>query len=183
MWLKTGKRSLERVPIIASARTYGTEWVKWWTTAQPQERDTQQWPFSRDPLEDVCWRQFPANGKDGIFLAVMALSWWASTVRSSDEVGFFEEAVANLHWVIQELIRVKTASQISLSPPPSSQDKSKPHQRLTPRRRNPVSHPPASSSHSQALPSGPPVSTLSIYRRAEGKQVVKPTWKELEYNI
>ena len=92
------------MPIIASARTYGTEWVKWWTTAQPQERDTQQWPFSRDPLEDVCWHWFPANGKDGIFLAVMALSWWASTVRSSDEVGFFEEAVADLHWVIQELI-------------------------------------------------------------------------------
>ena len=103
-WLKTRKRSLENVPTVVSARAYGDEWVKWWTAAQPQERETQQWPFSRDSISDIGWGKFPANGKDGIYLTIMGLSWWASVIWTSNEVAFFEKAVIDLRWVVRELI-------------------------------------------------------------------------------
>lgn len=164
-WLKTGKRSVDKVPVVNDAHAYGTQWVKWWMTAQPKERNAQKWPFSRDANASIGWGKFPANGKDGMFVAVMAMSWWATSVRSPEEVLFFEEAVADIHWVIQELIRFKTADP--LSPPPS----------LSPQD-EPSSHPPAPPSDPRTSSSRPPVSTLNVFaQRGAGKRVVKPTEK------
>jgi hypothetical protein len=162
------------VPTVISAHVYGTEWVKWWTAAQPRERKTQQWPLSMDSTSDISWSKFPANGKDGIFLAVMGLSWWAAAVRSLDEVVFFEQAVTDLHWVVQELVRTRT-TQISPPSLPPSQDESNPLQHdLTPRPSSSSSRPPAS------LPR-PRVSTLGvhIHPRGEGKRIIRPTRKAL----
>jgi hypothetical protein len=156
---------------------YGTEWVKWWTAAQPREYDTQEWPFSRDTNSDVDWCKFPANGKDGVFLAVMALSWWAPAARSSDEIASFEEAVIDLHWVIRELIRVRTVGQ--LLPPPPSQSKPKTRRpKPTIIRPNPISNQSASTSLPPASSSRPPIS--ASYGRAAGKRVVKPSRKVLD---
>ena len=143
------------------------------TDAQPRERKAQQWPLSRDNMSDVGWSRFPANGKDGIFLAVMALSWWAPAIRSLQEVAFFEEAVTDICWVVGELIRIKTSqvSPTSLSPP---QDEPHHHQHdLT-------SHPSPPSSRSPAS-SRPPVSTSGVHThtRSKGKRTVRPTWKAL----
>ena len=173
-WLKSGKRSLERLPVVINASTYGTEWVKWWALAQPQGRDTQQWPFLRG-TGVVDWGKFAANGGDRIYLAVMALSWWAPAVRSSNEIAFFEEAVTNLHWVVQELIRVRMASQLSPSSSTSPQDESSPRQpKPTPLQANPTSGPSVSTSR-------PPLSSLGVHthQRTEGKRVVKPSWRVL----
>ena len=166
--MTSGKRSFDQIPAIVDACTYGTEWVKWWTAAQPRGRDTQQWPFPKTVNDDGGWRKFPANGKDGIFTAVMALSWWAHTIRSPSEIPFFEEATADLHWVIQELIRIKTPYQLSPSlPPPPAQSEDNSHPS------DPTSDPPVSSSCSRP-PSSRRVPTC---QHAEGKRVVKPTWK------
>ena len=190
------------MPTIVSACTYGTEWVKWWTATQPQERETKQWPFPRDSISDVGWSKFPANGKDGIFLAIMGLSWWPPAIKSLSEVAFFEEAVTEIHWVIQELIQIRTR-QASYPPPPPSQDESNPHQHnLIPcppasctrsrtsssrphtsssRPRTSSSHPRTSSSRPHTSSSRPPVSTFGTqtYSRGEGKRSVKLTWKAL----
>lgn len=197
-WLTTGKRSLDRIPAVVDACTYGTEWVKWWTAAQPQERDTQQWPFPKNVNGDGGWHRFPANGKDGIFTAVMALSWWARAIKSPSEIPFFEEATTDLHWVIQELIRIKTSHQLPPSlplPPPQSEDGSLPSLpsqnedgSLPPppsqseddsHLSHPMADPPASSSRSHAPSSHrrAPTSGAPIHQRAEGKRVVRPTWK------
>ncbi|KAF9778056.1 hypothetical protein BJ322DRAFT_1015108, partial [Thelephora terrestris] len=74
-WLTTKKCSLNRVPVIKDAQAYGLQWVKWWAAVQPWERDVQQWPPSRNTVSKVNWDRFPANGKDRLFVAVMALSW------------------------------------------------------------------------------------------------------------
>lgn len=153
------------MPVVLDPHTYGTEWVKWWTAAQPQERDTKEWPFARNTDHSIDWRRFPANGKDGIFIAIMALSWWALALRSPDELALFEEAATDIHWVIQELIRTKMALQDSPSnlPPPQVEPDHTPYPQPSP-------VPP---------PSPPPVSTSNapFRERASGKRVVKPTWK------
>ena len=170
-WLKTGKCSLENVPTVVSARAYGDEWIKWWTAAQPQERETQQWPFSRDSISDIGWGKFPANGKDGIYLAIMGLSWWASAIWTSNEVAFFEEAVIDLHWVIWELIRTRTNLISPPSLPPSQDKPTRRKQKATPR--------PSASSSCPPTSSRPPVSASGahIHSRGEGKRVVRPSRK------
>ena len=149
------------MPLVSDARAYGSEWVKWWTAAQPKERNVQEWPFIRNAETTIDWRRFPANGKDGMFIAIMALSWWALALRSSVEVELFEEAVTDVLWVVQELIRIKTVQQLSPSNPPLPQGEP-----------NPPSLP-------QPSPSRPPVSdsNVPIRQRGSGERVVKPTWK------
>lgn len=185
-WLKSGKRSLDRVPVITDAYHYGTRWAKWWMAAQPQERDVQQWPPPRNAISDAGWHRFPAHGKDGLFIAVMALAWWAPAVQSLDEIAFFEQGVTDLHWVIQELTRVKKTRQLSPSSTLPPQDElvnvhqpapaaSRPKPTRT---SNSVLRPPASSSTPRPS-SSCPVSTSGVHThsRTEGKRVVKPTWK------
>lgn len=171
--MRAGKCSLDRVPVIADAHAYGSEWVRWWTAVQPKERDVQQWPFLRGTNGDVNWDRFPANGKDGIFLALISLSWWAPAVQSPDEIVFFEEAVTNIHWVIQYLIHFKTTLQLPpLRLTPSQDEVNTSQAGSIHHQPNPTSCSPASSSH-------PPESTSGAYahQRATGKRVVKPTWK------
>ena len=167
--MKSGKRSLKKVPTIINACAYGTEWVKWWTATQPQECETKQWPFPRDSIDDVSWSKFPANGKDGIFLAIMGLSWWPFAIQSLSEVAFFEEAVTEIHWVVREIIRIRT-HQTSSPPLPPSQDQN-----------HLVLRPPVSSSRSRASSSRPPASTMGAHTHScsEGKRAIKPTWKAL----
>ena len=167
------------MPVVVDSNSYGDEWVKWWKAAQPKERDTEQWPFPRNVNGDAGWHRFPAIGKDGIFVAVMALSWWASAARSPSEITFFEEAVTDLHWVIQELIRVKTTSDLSPSHPPPRVESDVRQSGFTHSQPNSTPHPPAPPPHDNARPSRPPVSASNTpaYHRAEGKRVVKPTWK------
>lgn len=154
--------------------------------AQPQERDVRQWPSPRNTISDAGWHRFPANGKDGLFVAVMALTWWAPAVRSLDEIAFFEEGVTDLHWVIQELTRVKTTRQLSPSDTPPPQDELVNIHQPTPAPSQPK---PTRTSNSVLRPQGPsstprallscPVSTSGVHThpRTDGKRVVKPTWK------
>ena len=140
----------------------------------------QQWPFLRDAVSDCCWHKFPANGKDSIFLMIMALSWWAPAVQLPDKIVFFEEAVTDLHWVIQELVRIRTINQTSLSPLPPAQDEPDSHQWPIPHRCGPNTSSPASSPHSHVSSAHPPVSTLRVPSQCgEGKRIVKLSWKVL----
>ena len=47
----------------------------------------------------------------------MAISWWAHALKSAEDVLFFEEAIADLHWVIQELIRTRSDNGAPTQPP------------------------------------------------------------------
>ena len=206
--MKSGKRSLENMPTIVDAHIYGSEWVEWWTAAQPPERETHQWPFPRETIGDMGWSKFPANGKDGVFLAVMGLSWWAPAIQSLSEIAFFEEAVTDLDWVIQELVRIRTSLTPSPALPPSqSEPKPRRHNRAPPSRNEPrprrhnraprsssssrprtsspciqSSRPHVSSSHVQS--SRPRTSSSRVqvpygHPRGEGKRTIKPTWKAM----
>ena len=175
------------MPTVLDATAYGSKWVEWWTESQPQPRGTGVWPLPKDIVSDISWRKFPAHGPNGLFLAVMAMSWWAHAVKSADNVPLFEGAVGDLHWVIQELIRTRSDNE------PSSQSLSPPVQpKSTPRRPKPTPRNPPPSSP-QPSPSAPQPSPLSCrppssrsarslpgvhtYERAVGKRQVRPSRK------
>ena len=128
------------MPTVLDATAYGSKWVAWWTESQPQPQGMGVWPLLRDVVSDVSWHKFPAHGPNGLFLAVMAMSWWARAVKSADDVPLFEDAVGDLHWVIQELIRTRSNNEPPPQPPsPPVQPKSTPR-RPKPTPRNPPPH-------------------------------------------
>ena len=169
------------MPTVLDATAYGSKWVEWWTESQPQPRGTGVWPLPKDVVSDVGWRKFPAHGPNGLFLAVMAMSWWAHAVKSADDVPLFEGAVGDLRWVIQELIHTRTTKEPpaqSLPPPVQSEStprRPKPTPRNPPPQPPPLSRPPPSSSRpATSLPG------VHTWERAAGKRVSRPLRKVLD---
>ena len=65
------------MPKIASIENFEDLWVQWWATAQPEWRDTKNWPFSQYEISGDWGTKLSGGGKDGIFLVVMSIRWWA----------------------------------------------------------------------------------------------------------
>ena len=82
--------------------------MDWWTSCQPPDRVTTSWPFSREPLSSVQWGRFLNGGKYGIFLFVVALSWWAEALDPTTSSPDFAGAVADVEWVLGQLTDVLT---------------------------------------------------------------------------
>ena len=193
------------MPVVLDASNYGSKWIQWWTESQPQSRNIQTWPFPKEPIDDTSWWKFPAHGRYGLFLAVMAISWWAPAVKLVDDVTSFEGAVEDLHWVIRELIRTRSGDDPPPQPLPPPQPEPASHlaqhgYQEPPPLLEPValpsSDPPPASSHPSPSPShlpspsrlappsslNPTPSSSGAYpwKRAEGKRVVRPSKKLLE---
>lgn len=81
----------------------------WWTSCQPPDRATTSWPFSREPLSSAQWGRLLNGGKYGIFLFVVALSWWAKSLDPTTNSPDFAEAVADIEWVLGQLTDALTA--------------------------------------------------------------------------
>ena len=60
--------------MVLNASKYGSRWVKWWIEFQPQRRDVQVFPSTRD-ISDTDWCKFPTHGPDGLFL-VLSRQWY-----------------------------------------------------------------------------------------------------------
>jgi len=74
-WLKDPANISMTITDIA---VYVKAWTDWWVSCQPPGRAMASWPFACKPFSrDQCSRLLN-GGKNGIFLFVMALSWWAN---------------------------------------------------------------------------------------------------------
>ena len=55
-----------------------------------------------------------------MFIMVMSTTWWGSSLKLPEEQLAFEEAVDNLHWVLEQLFKLhSTLDNSDLSPPPA----------------------------------------------------------------
>ena len=117
-WLKGRKHSKNAMPVIDDICGYRDNWIDWWTASQPKWRSTGSWPFPMDDENNESWDDFPARGQNGIFLVIMAISWWARAVESTKDFMQFEEVVDNIHWVIRQLTHAHSSSSASDKPRP-----------------------------------------------------------------
>ena len=67
-------------------------------------------------LQKSDWGKLVYGGKNGIFLLVMAMSWWANSVDCAQPPSEFCEATADLKWVLEQLNRCLTSPP---TPPPA----------------------------------------------------------------
>lgn len=110
------------MPVVGDIHKYRDDWIGWWTANQPKWRNLQSWPFTKDDRSGGSWKDFPARGQNGIFLVIMATCWWARAVVSAEDFALFEEAVDDIHWVIQQLVLTHSSPSASdePQPPPST---------------------------------------------------------------
>lgn len=126
-WFQHGRRGYEgnNIPTISSIGAFETSWIKWWKAVQPQWRDTQNWPFEKDDATGKDWGNIPNGGKDGIFVIVISLAWWVSAPGSSGG-SKLNEALDNVTWVINCLIRYLSTNATASDSPPATTPESPP---------------------------------------------------------
>ena len=106
------------MPNIKSIEEFEGLWVQWWTAAQPKWRDTGSWPFSQDEVAGDWGTKLSSGGKDGLFLIVMSLGWWARASDPAVECKL-RAAINDISWVMKQLNTSISARAIAR---PSSPD-------------------------------------------------------------
>ena len=101
---------------------YIEAWTGWWGGCQPPGRATPSWPFSRESFPRAQWARFLNGGKNGIFLFVMALSWWAKSIDLGTNLPSLTEAVEDVKWVLRQLVDMLTTPQTPAPVSTTAQD-------------------------------------------------------------
>ena len=99
-WLKE-QTSIHMV--VSDAVAYAEDWKAWWINCQPSARAEAPWPFPHEPKAGTQWGRLLNGGKHGIFLFVMALSWWAKSLDPTVGSPDLATAVRDLDWVVRQL--------------------------------------------------------------------------------
>ena len=95
----------DRIPHVANVGVYAATWISWWSACQPPWRQSEEWPLSREAPDHAKWGKLTARGQNGVFLLVMSTTWWAFALKSSDDRRVFDEAMDDLRWVIEKILR------------------------------------------------------------------------------
>ena len=78
--------------------------MEWWTVLQPDWRkdDEMSLVFFRDVLIGETWQGMRKGGMAGIYVIIMALSWWIKAQKAERDAEAWS-TIDELSWVIQQL--------------------------------------------------------------------------------
>ncbi|KAI0698856.1 hypothetical protein C8Q76DRAFT_580800, partial [Earliella scabrosa] len=104
-WINRG-RHYDKPPKIKSLSVYVGSWRKWWARLQPDCRRTNEsvWPLERTvPTDATEWSRIRRGGCNGVFMAIMCLSWWFQALEDGADVAELRSAVEDVTWVCATL--------------------------------------------------------------------------------
>ncbi|KIJ96580.1 hypothetical protein K443DRAFT_61295, partial [Laccaria amethystina LaAM-08-1] len=99
-WIKSKKKDIQ--PNI-KADDYGSSFMAWWIAIQPKWRlaDDSSFVYSMPAGED--WRFLHKGGSAGLYIVVVALSWWIKILTPDDSYIRVWTAVRDVTWVIDQI--------------------------------------------------------------------------------
>jgi hypothetical protein len=100
------RRRFDLTPKV-NATEFGAEWRTWWTSIQPAWREADDWPLSHVASSGADWGVLEHAGTNGLFLILMALSWWGTEIPSQCDKrrADFVLAIHDVQWVLMELVK------------------------------------------------------------------------------
>ncbi|KIJ91185.1 hypothetical protein K443DRAFT_135548 [Laccaria amethystina LaAM-08-1] len=101
-WMRSKKKDV--VPPVKPAQ-FGKQFLEWWTVIQPDWRKDDiegSLMFFRDVPIGETWQGMRKGGTAGIYIVVMALSWWIKAQKGKRDVVAWS-TIDDLLWVIQQL--------------------------------------------------------------------------------
>jgi hypothetical protein len=115
-WQKRA-RKFSNIPTIKVGEFVGA-FREWWKALQPPNRDMSSgWPPPRDLSDDTDWSSLSHTGRNGVFLVMMSLSWWAHHATSPALVAEFDNVVEDVNWAFTTIVKFT-----STNPAKRSQD-------------------------------------------------------------
>jgi len=107
----------DSAPVIVDVEEFHEKWVNWWGSSQPKWRSVESWPFPRNDAKGEDWDRLNITGQHGLFAVVMSMSWWAASMNLDPHRAAFDAAVANLQWVIENLVDFNSQLQVTRAEP------------------------------------------------------------------
>lgn len=150
--MKTRLYTADRIPHVSDVDVYYKQWIAWWTACQPSWQQNHGWPLPRDQCNGIKWGKLAARGQNGLFVVIMSTTWWAASLKSADDRRLFDEAVDDIRWVIEQILKPLSESNTT----------------------NPIQNPPSPGDQTPAQP------TATWMARGEGKRKPKPSRALLE---
>ncbi|PPR06473.1 hypothetical protein CVT24_002573 [Panaeolus cyanescens] len=107
-WIKRHKHK-KTEPMDVNSSIFGDQLKAWWTCLQPKWRQVPgpDGLLSRAVPSDEDWVSLARGGNNGIFLVVLALSWWIRSLDTSTPHGHDAwRMVDDVYWVLSCLQRL-----------------------------------------------------------------------------
>lgn len=84
--------------------TYGPGFMSWWRSIQPAWRRIGDGPLSRtEPYGIDNWTTLAKGGTSGMYVVVMALSWWLHALDAGDTTSDVWVNVSDISWALQRM--------------------------------------------------------------------------------
>jgi hypothetical protein len=107
-WINNGRKN---IPTISKLETFISQWQKWWIGLQPTARLGKGKKLQQVEIADEEWGNLSKGGPNGFFNIVASLGWWASSANSAPQLKKCQEMIADVAWVLEQMIQVMTKEQ------------------------------------------------------------------------
>ena len=95
------RRDFQKPPNITDVKAYDEQWWLWWDALQPEWRTVGTLHFHRSPTGSFDTLIRP--GKNGMFLVLLSLCWWADALDTPTEDSSWRGAMNDVLWVLSQL--------------------------------------------------------------------------------
>ncbi|KIJ91103.1 hypothetical protein K443DRAFT_126330 [Laccaria amethystina LaAM-08-1] len=102
LWIKRHlNKKHEPVPVSGD---YGSRFQLWWRAIQPDWRKQTDGPLSRDVPDKESWASLKKGGSAGLYIVVMALSWWVLTLKAGSDDPQVWATIDDITWVLSSVM-------------------------------------------------------------------------------
>jgi hypothetical protein len=102
-WIKAHISKKDVAPVV-QPEEYGKSFKKWWTVLQPSWRQSVvDGKLTKEAPDDEKWEGLMKGGTAGIYIVVVALSWWIKALGTITDGGDASEAVQDVTWVLDKV--------------------------------------------------------------------------------
>ncbi|KAJ7623834.1 hypothetical protein DFH06DRAFT_1008703, partial [Mycena polygramma] len=91
-------------PAIVDVYSFAADWWKWWVAINPSWRQLEGGRHLKKEGEGD-WGSAAHTGPNGMLNVLVCLRWWRDVLRG--EFGDWEEALADVEWVLNEVMYVR----------------------------------------------------------------------------
>ena len=116
---------------VAISIDYPSHFVAWWNAMQPSWRIKHDGSLSREAPAKELWTSLRKGGSAGLYVVVMALSWWICKLEAgSDELQAWD-IVDDVTWLLSSVMRAASPSGIKRALPDIADGESPPSKCVT----------------------------------------------------
>ena len=107
-WIKSKKKNS---PPDIDVDKFASSFMAWWIALQPGWRLADDGSFTYDAPKSEDWHALHKGGSAGLYIVVVALSWWVRALMPESPSFRAWTAVRDVQWVIDQIMKRLTPAR------------------------------------------------------------------------